>query len=86
MKKLRWIVIGAVIAVIGAAYLNRDTLRILGDQLSNKNKSEQRMQAAETERAKLLDKRATLETSVGQERQARENGYKRKGEKPLFGP
>ena len=86
MKKLKWIVIGVAMAALGAAYLNRETLRILSDQLTLKQTSDERMKAAEAERARLLDRREGLQTSIGRERQARENGYKRQGEKPLFGP
>lgn len=84
MKKLRWWVLGLLVALLGAAYLNKDTFSMYQEQLAIKNKNEARMKAAEEERARLLNRRTQLESPIGQEELARQQGYKKKGEKPLI--
>jgi hypothetical protein len=84
MKSLKWFLIGVAIATLIAAYVNREALQIYSVQAAEKRHNEERLRRAEAERARLLGKRAELETSIGQEKQARERGYKRAGERPLF--
>lgn len=86
MNRVKWIFIGTLIAFAAAAYLNRDALRSYQQQAAAKEAAEQRLRKAELERANLLEQNGELETSIGQEKQARKSGYRKPGEKPLFGP
>jgi len=81
--KNKWWILGLAIAVGGALYLNRGTWQIYREQSAVRSRNEARMRAVEAERAKLLDQKARLETPIGQEEQARRNGYKKPDETPL---
>ncbi|MBA3725449.1 MAG: hypothetical protein H0W86_03115 [Armatimonadetes bacterium] len=82
-RKSKWWILGLAIAVGGAVYLNRETWQIYRQQSAAKARNEARMQAVEAERTNLLDKKARLETAIGQEEQARINGYRKPDETPL---
>ncbi|MGI8922573.1 MAG: hypothetical protein ACR2HJ_00800 [Fimbriimonadales bacterium] len=82
-RKSKWWILGLAIAVGGAVYLNRETWQIYRQQSAAKARNEERMQAVEAERTKLLDKKARLETAIGQEEQARISGYRKPDETPL---
>ena len=87
MRKMRWFVFGVVLVLAGVLFFNRKTWTLYRDQAAIEKRNDQRMRGAEAERAKLMDKKADLESSVGQERMAREQGYKKPKEKPLeLGP
>jgi hypothetical protein len=72
-----------VIALGVAAYATRDEWAALKDQRQNATEAEARRQAAEQKYADLAEERARLETPAGQERRARELGYRKAGEETL---
>ncbi len=83
MKKFKVLILGAALILLGVIYLNRDTWRLYKDQMATKSRNDERMRAAETERAELIRRRAELSSPVGQERLARKQGYRKPGEQPL---
>lgn len=83
MKKRKWWILSLIIAVAAAVLLNRETWSIYLNQSAERAKNEARMRAAEAERTNLLDKKSRLTTPIGQEEQARKQGYHKKGETPL---
>ncbi|MEO7454188.1 MAG: septum formation initiator family protein [Fimbriimonadales bacterium] len=72
-----------VIAVGVAAYATRDDWTALSGQRQSAADAEARRQQAEQKYADLAEERARLETPAGQERRARELGYRKSGEQPL---
>jgi flagellar basal body-associated protein FliL len=83
MRQSRWILLGLALVIAGVGYLGRSTWSLYSDQAAVKERNERRMRAAEAERAKLLDEKARLESSVGQEELARKQGYRKPNERPL---
>ena len=72
-----------VLAASVAAFATRDDWAGLADQKRITNDAEARRQEAERKYADLAEQRARLETPAGQERQAREMGYRKPGEEAL---
>jgi hypothetical protein len=72
-----------VIAACVAAYVTHDDWAALKDQRQTATEAEARRQDAEKQFADLAEERARLETPAGQERRARELGYRKPGEEPL---
>ena len=72
-----------VAAVSVAAFATRDEWTALGGQRQKAAIAEAKRQEAERKYAELAEERARLETPAGQERQAREMGYRKPGEVQL---
>ena len=72
-----------VLAVCVAALATRDDWQGLNDQRQAAADAEARRQSAELKYADLAEERARLETPSGQERRAREMGYRKPGEETL---
>ena len=81
-KRITTLSIG-VLALGIAAFATRDDWTALGKQRAATAEAESRKQAAESKYAELAEQRARLETPAGQERQAREMGYRKPGEETL---
>lgn len=72
-----------VIAACVAAFATKDDWGGMLDQRRAAAEAESRRQSAERKYADLAEERARLETPAGQERKAREMGYRKPGEEPL---
>jgi hypothetical protein len=72
-----------VLAVCVAGFATRDEWVGLQGQRQAAADAEARRQEAERKYADLAERRTRLETPAGQEKQAREMGYRKPGEEPL---
>lgn len=83
MKRVFVVLTALLIAAAAAVFFNVNTWEHLQEQRAKKSQSDARMQAAEEERARLLEEKADLESPRGREAQARREGYIKPGEEPL---
>jgi hypothetical protein len=72
-----------ITALAIAAFATRDEWSALAKQRAEASNAETRKQAAEKKYADLAEQRARLETPAGQEKQAREMGYRKPGEETM---
>ena len=72
-----------VLAACVAAFATKDDWAGLQGQRQAAADAEARRQEAERKYADLAEQRSRLETPAGQERQAREMGYRKPGEEPM---
>jgi len=83
MKRL---VIGGIVVVLAAGFGALASRKVWVGEKAERAKAaaaEREMQASEAKRAALAAQEARLETEQGQEEQARERGFVKKGETPL---
>lgn len=72
-----------VLALAIAGFATRDDWAGLREQRATANAAEAERQRAEKQLAELAEKRARLESPMGQEERARSMGYRRPGEVDL---
>lgn len=81
--KTAWAIVGAAVAVGLGLYLSRGPWLMFWQQRSRASVAATELAKTEREKTSLMRERARLETPMGRQELAREQGYVKKGEESM---